>query len=117
MAGGTGAGVNGGGRKVGEPGQADFWVLGFRIGAKQSSYPRCTKKTPIQSSRWTGQDLVFRFCFFTLFMAIMKKMDEWKVQGKRAPILSAFERGPTKMLSPVYVEGWIDCNCVYIVNR
>lgn len=37
MAGGTGAGVNGGGRKVGEPGQANFWVLGFRIGVVISS--------------------------------------------------------------------------------
>lgn len=40
-----------------------------------------------------------------VIMAIMKKMDEWKIQGKRAPILSAFERGTTKMLSHIYVEG------------
>ena len=38
-------------------------------------------------------------------MAIMKKMDEWKILGKRAQIISAFERGTTKMLSHVYVEG------------
>lgn len=38
----------------------------------------------------------------------MKKMDEWKVQGKRAPIPSTFERGINKMLSHVYVGGWID---------
>ena len=56
------------------------------------------------------------FCLFTLFMAIMKKMDEWKVQGKRAPILSAFERGPTKMLSPVYVEGWIDATAFTLLT-
>lgn len=40
-----------------------------------------------------------------VIMAIMKKMDEWKIQGKKAQILSAFERGTTKMLSHVYVEG------------
>lgn len=40
-----------------------------------------------------------------VIMAIMKKMDEWRIQGKKAQILSAFERGTTKMLSHVYVEG------------
>lgn len=38
-------------------------------------------------------------------MAIMKKMEEQKRQGKKPPVLSAFERGTTKMLSHVYVEG------------
>lgn len=38
-------------------------------------------------------------------MAIMKKLEEWKGQGEKSPVFSAFERGTTKMLSHVYVEG------------
>ena len=40
-----------------------------------------------------------------VIMAIMKKMDEWKIQGRKSNITSAFERGTTKLLSHVYVEG------------
>lgn len=40
-----------------------------------------------------------------VIMAIMKRMNEWKIQGKKEPIFSAFERGTTKMLSHVYIEG------------
>lgn len=38
-------------------------------------------------------------------MAIMRKMEEWKTQSKKPPVISSFERGTTKMLSLVYVEG------------
>ncbi|MCJ1342570.1 transcription elongation factor spt5 [Peltigera leucophlebia] len=38
-------------------------------------------------------------------MVIMKKMEEQKIQGRKPPVLSAFERGTTKLLSHVYVEG------------
>lgn len=41
-AGGTGAGLKCGDRKDGEAGHGDFWVSGFRIGAKKSLYRRCT---------------------------------------------------------------------------
>lgn len=40
-----------------------------------------------------------------VIMAIMKKLEEWKIQGRKSNIASAFERGTTKLLSHVYVEG------------